>query len=541
MKMKTYIYAVLCVMILALVFVNCADDELEKTSTQPTEMKDFTLQEAKDFFKKQIESKAAKTRVIRKHDRRSLCPDDFVPNWDAAEASSQGDLASYDIPIQTSIRYKALACDFTGGQASAYEVDAPQKLIIVKDTKTGLLGQYILTLIPDKECNARYKKEICDKFINCSDKGQFTGVAIYTNPQNNMIVRANRYEKGEKVQGVFLPGDKETLVERAKILESIIGGLILKQMPAISTRSFGEGGYDNWGDDYWNDNNNYPDNNYPDNNNPDIPGNDDEWIYEHYINMGGGFFIDMVTGTVLIDTNGDGKPDSVWLPEVDITPDPDNNPDPKPDPKPDDPIYVCPHCGSHYCDGSCVSTPPEPGQPDSGDQGNINYIELGREGLNKMRSDLESGNVQIQQVKMSQGQAVLTAVGVGFNTNGIITSCLNFLNQANLDKLAIKFGNTLGAAGIAVGACQTYVAFTDGDISNADIVGAVSTTLSAVGYALAFCPATVPLAGVVGVTGCVLGLISSMMTTDVPILLELQLENGSNLYIYIPAQNCPCA
>lgn len=71
MKMKTYIYAVLCVMILALVFVNCADDELEKTSTQPTEMKDFTLQEAKDFFKKQIESKAAKTRVIRKHDRRS--------------------------------------------------------------------------------------------------------------------------------------------------------------------------------------------------------------------------------------------------------------------------------------------------------------------------------------------------------------------------------------------------------------------------------------------------------------------------------------
>lgn len=257
--------------------------------------------------------------------------------------------------------------------------------------------------------------------------------------------------------------------------------------------------------------------------------------------MGGGFFIDMVTGTVLIDTNGDGKPDSVWLPEVDITPDPDNNPDPKPDPKPDDPIYVCPHCGSHYCDGSCVSTPPEPGQPDSGDQGNINYIELGREGLNKMRSDLESGNVQIQQVKMSQGQAVLTAVGVGFNTNGIITSCLNFLNQANLDKLAIKFGNTLGAAGIAVGACQTYVAFTDGDISNADIVGAVSTTLSAVGYALAFCPATVPLAGVVGVTGCVLGLISSMMTTDVPILLELQLENGSNLYIYIPAQNCPCA
>lgn len=378
MKKRTYIYAALCVLVIVFVTINCTDEELIK-STPQADMKGFTLQEAKEFFKEQMELKVTKTRVVRKQDGRSLCPDDFVPNWESAIASSQNNLASYDIPIRTSLQYRALTYDFTGGQASAYVVDTYQKLIIVKDSKTGFLGQYILTLIPSKECNVRYKKEICDRFINCSDKGQFTGIAIYSNPLNNMIVRANRYLKGEKVQGVFLSGDDpETLVEKGKILESIIGRLIFKQNPTISTRSFGEGGYDNWGDDYWNDNNNNynPDDNHNSGGgfNPDHNPNDNDWDYgkenKDYVNIGGGFFIDMKNGVVLYDYDGDGKPDSVWLPEVDVTP----NPTPDPDPEPDNPVNVCPYCGSAYCNGSCMGELPGPENPDSGEAGNTDVL-----------------------------------------------------------------------------------------------------------------------------------------------------------------------
>ena len=99
--------------------------------------------------------------------------------------------------------------------------------------------------------------------------------------------------------------------------------------------------------------------------------------------------------------------------------------------------------------------------------------------------------------------------------------------------MLMYFGKSIGIAGTALGTYQTIIAVTDGDISNADVVGAISTALGVISSATAFIPVLAPISGITGVTGCLLGLISTMMTSEVPNLIEIQLENGSSVYLFI--------
>ncbi len=379
MKKRTYIYAVLCVMVILIVTVNCTDEELVKSSTQSqTDMKGFTLQEARDFFEKKIMQGSTSTRTGGKMSKTSLSPQDFTPKWDNAVGSAQRNLAGYDISIETTTRYQVTSYDFKGGVARVSVVPVFQKLVIVKDVETEALGQYILTLIPTKDCYVKHKKNICDLFVNCSDKARFSGVAIYTNPLNGRLVRVNRYIDGVKMQGVFIPGDMETLGQRVKVLRSILEGMTFRRM-AVATTRFGE----------WDYGDGYP-------SLPPLPDNDD-WNYDlgNYTNLGDGYFWDEDNNRFLYDSNGDGKPDIVCVPPVEIKPEnpggtgqpeqpdvpgetgggtvppidpgepfePGEGTDPvfpvDPDPIPD----VCPLCGSIGCGGNCVGDLPQPTPP----------------------------------------------------------------------------------------------------------------------------------------------------------------------------------
>ena len=69
-------------------------------------------------------------------------------------------------------------------------VDVYQKLVLVKNRVTGKLGQFLLTLVPDIAYERQHQGEVADLFINAGDKGGFTGVAIYSIPGLDLIVRA---------------------------------------------------------------------------------------------------------------------------------------------------------------------------------------------------------------------------------------------------------------------------------------------------------------------------------------------------------------
>ena len=105
-------------------------------------------------------------------------------------------------------------------------------------------------------------------------------------------------------------------------------------------------------------------------------------------------------------------------------------------------------------------------------------------------------------------------------------SCFNFLNKMMRDQLML-FGNSVGYLGLALSGYQTYITFTDGDITGNDILGAVSTALSAASYLFAS-------AGFFPVAGCVVGLVSTMINlAGQSLLIQVPLEDGHNVYVYI--------
>lgn len=326
MKRKTYFCISLCILSITLFLWNCTDTELVKNDAQ-VHHKNFSLEEAKEFFEKQSLNYAVSTRAGKERKKKKFSPGDIVPIWENAVASSNKNIACYDIPIESEYKYKAMYGDYKNGKASAKIVDVYQKLIIVKDIQTDQLGQYILTLIPDKDYEDKYKKRICDRFINCKDKADFTGIAIYTIPNLDLIIRANHYTNGVKDQGVYLPGNKKLLNKKVAAVRSLLKNLIMKRKVTIATRSYGEDDW-LWDDDdwLWDD----------DDDDDEIEYNDwDKTIIDEWENNGG-TVVEIGDSWLFVDENGDwfamedsdgnGYPDSVI-----ITPDPDPDPDPYPE------------------------------------------------------------------------------------------------------------------------------------------------------------------------------------------------------------------
>lgn len=248
MKKITYIYIVLCVITVTLCTSNCTDEDLVKSNTQ-TELKDFSLQEAKEYFQIQAEKNLILSRSLENKDMKTVSPGDFVPNWDIAIGSSINGLACYDIPITPTYRFKAIYVDERNGLPSAGKVNVYQKLVIVKDVKNKKTSQYILTLIPSKLYDNKNGGETCSKFINCADKGGFTGIAIYSCVYSQVTARISTFKNGIKTQGVFLlnSSDKDDLVKKSEQARMLVSSIAIHRKNAILTR--GESDY-NYNDNF---------------------------------------------------------------------------------------------------------------------------------------------------------------------------------------------------------------------------------------------------------------------------------------------------
>lgn len=160
--------------------------------------------------------------------------------------------------------------------------------------------------------------------------------------------------------------------------------------------------------------------------------------------------------------------------------------------------------------------------------------DLGVAAREKIISDLNYGKTQMVYVQPRSigGYNLLDGAGLVTNTYGIATSCFNFLNKMTRDQLML-FGNSVGYLGLTLSGYQTYIAFTDGDITGNDILGAVSTALSAASYLFASA-GFFPVAGVVGIAGCVVGIVSTMINlAGQSMLIQVPLEDGHNVYVYI--------
>ena len=250
MKKIAYIYTVLCAIVMVITVVNCKDEVLLESRLQ-TDMKDFSLEEAKNFFQTQARDNLMLSRSLDNKKNETVSPGDFVPNWDAAVGSVNNGLACYDIPITPTYHFKAIYVDERNGKPSAGKVNVYQKLVIVKDVKSNRMDQYILTLIPSQLYDRRNGSQTCNNFINCADKGGFTGVALYSCVYSQVTARISTYKNGVKTGGVFLlnASGKTNLSDKYEQARALASTVYIQKKKMVLTR--GEDDYDYTYDGGW--------------------------------------------------------------------------------------------------------------------------------------------------------------------------------------------------------------------------------------------------------------------------------------------------
>ncbi|WP_303181909.1 hypothetical protein [uncultured Butyricimonas sp.] len=158
--------------------------------------------------------------------------------------------------------------------------------------------------------------------------------------------------------------------------------------------------------------------------------------------------------------------------------------------------------------------------------------ETGMKVVEKVRTDIGNGNYQQAEVEkdLTTGETVLVTASVATNWKGIVTECFHFMNSSNVDKMAKAFGNAIGKSNLVLGSALTLIAISKGDYSTATIMGAVSTALSWMGIIFALNPVAL---GIIGVSCCVLGVISSILTLSKALLIEVPMEDGGSICIYL--------
>ena len=477
----------LLLLLVVLFVTGCSLDEL-RHDDRSEGGRAFSVEEAKEFFEKDFVGLLTRSQAEVTTEKKfvgKLHPGDFTPLWDNAVYSESDGVAAYDVDILADRSIIAIRSKFGPSGAKAQRLKVYQKLVVRRNVKTGTMASYVLSLIPDVGCDDR---RIPETFISRGkDKGGFSGIAVYATTDRGVLVRVQEYKNGVLKRGVYIPSGKGSYADRCWKAKEILAGMVLMSKRNILTKS---------GEDIWEDR--WDDNDYSDLDIDDL---------EYY---GDGIYFDD-EGHYYLDIDSDGDIDLEIIAPGYVE-----------DEEPDTPT---PDLGDGSEDGE-TGDDADDDSPAGGDEIDEEMVALGREGVEKIAADLESGNVNVYQYV----NGALTGLGVGANANGIITSAANFVREIASDHLFQAFGKSISRAGIICGLGRTILSVREGEeFSTGDWLNIVSTALGAA----ALFPVSFPISGVLGVTSGVIGIISSLVSDLDPGLYIFETPDGDILYVFI--------
>lgn len=545
MKNIYYLYITIIVSICAVTFPSCQDTlSLGNEMNIGGEGKGLSVNEAREFFEKDMSEKASRSSKDEKEQKYytqyfMLPVGDFTPKWEEGISTDAPTLYSVDVPIETSYRYRAIRIDEKTNKP--YTTTCYHEMVVVKD-KDGKMGYRIVFYIPDREYNLTHGGDISRQLTNGLGMGDYSGLKIYTNTEGQ-FTRVNRFLNGEKIQAINLntkQSPKEFAINLLRSLK-IIGKIHIQRQKIKTTISRGEDDwYDDWSDwwdDYYDDDSDFEDpyNNSDDNSNNGWWGDNEDALNvnnDYFWQVAQDTYYNTEDGLYYIDIDGDGQIDT-GCPEPGSEYTPDDN-WPKDDDPIQDPIEDNNTNWGDNTDNSDIDNNSNNNENNVENDKNDEYYEkLGNEGIEKIRADLKNGNVKIQQVKMSATEAILNASSLGLNANGLIISCVDFLK--NTPPSAAAFGRLISATGLMVGFAQTWIGYSDGDITTQYKLNLISTALNAAGLVCTFIPGGQIVSGVLGVASCVIGLVSTFVTSEVPREIHLEFEDGTSFHMYLIA------
>ncbi len=266
MKIK-YALGFVALMFALVGFVRCEREQGDCGSNFQPIKSSLTVAEAREFFEDAVSG--SKTRSGAESPMPFVVGEASL-NWGEAEASSMPHLASVDVPIDAEYVYYVAREDAAGNR---YDVRADSKIIVVRSENSDRLESYVRTAIPDREyADIFYDQNICDMTLNCDDRVDYCGLEYYSTLDGRPIAVA-RYEYGVCTSSIFLYDPDISADSKAYQFGQLMGGMrIVRRQAGADTRVAGEWDYG------------------------------DPWTV---------FISDSGTLYIYLDTDGDGKSDSV--------------------------------------------------------------------------------------------------------------------------------------------------------------------------------------------------------------------------------------
>lgn len=242
LKYSIYLFATL--------IISCTTDPAAHRSSEMQESNTdrLIIEQAKYFFENDDVSNIISTRAESPYSNNVLTPGDFTPLWNHASVSQHKQSSNVEIPILPQYKYKIIRSHTVNGIAHAHDINIVQKLIISKSKRTGKMGSYIKTLIPDTH------------YDHCTNK--FSGWSIISIPPIKKPIIAEYYKDGQlKMKFSLLASEiSKSSTQISAFYKFIREQKIMVSQRSYQTRSFGED--DDWG---WDDDDYYDDYDYYDN------------------------------------------------------------------------------------------------------------------------------------------------------------------------------------------------------------------------------------------------------------------------------------
>lgn len=198
---------------LSLVLFSCST-EYDDGILASNENGQFTISQAKEYYETTFPKTKSHNLV-----NEFLCTD-FTPLWESAKHSITGNIESIDVPIDKKVNFiMRKGRDF---------VLTPQRLTIIKDNSTEIASSFLTTFIPDAKFLKTYNISNYDpkSFETSGNKGNYSGLVIYTPTTNSKIVLINVYKNGKKIDSANvlstdISENKANIARMAKFLKGI--------------------------------------------------------------------------------------------------------------------------------------------------------------------------------------------------------------------------------------------------------------------------------------------------------------------------------
>ncbi len=204
----------------------------------------LTVSEAKDFLEgiglQGMSTKSTEEDIPNENGYVKYVPGDYTADWNKATDGEESGLGCVEIPVSTKNNYMALSYYTEADSTIFYYLRIMQKLIVVKSKDSDVKSAYLLSLIPDIEyATGKTCTEVLDSFTNIGEKGDYSGLVLYTVPNTGELVRVSQYENGEYCNGVYVfdkSSDIETNNDLAfRFLEKIS---IYRMANSVYTKSY---------------------------------------------------------------------------------------------------------------------------------------------------------------------------------------------------------------------------------------------------------------------------------------------------------------